>query len=253
MHKFFVDKSCFYDDCAEITGDDVKHIFKVLRLKEDDKVVINDCKGKEFLAIIKDINKQRILVDIEEEILDSRESALEVYLFQGLPKAAKMELIIQKTTELGVKEVIPVVTKRVLSSIKNIEGECKKLDRWNKIALEACKQSKRSVIPTIREITYFESVLKDLKGMDLVLVPYENAENYGIKKVVIDKCKGRDIKKIAILIGPEGGFEEEEIEILKDLNCEIVTLGPRILRTETAGMVAMSLIMYELGDIGGNV
>jgi 16S rRNA (uracil1498-N3)-methyltransferase len=86
-----------------------------------------------------------------------------------------------------------------------------------------------------------------------VLVPYENAENYGIKKVVIDKCKGRDIKKIAILIGPEGGFEEEEIEILKDLNCEIVTLGPRILRTETAGMVAMSLIMYELGDIGGNV
>jgi 16S rRNA (uracil1498-N3)-methyltransferase len=253
MHKFFVDKSCFYDDSVEIIGADVKHIFKVLRLKDDDEVVINDCNGKEFLAKINNINKQRVLVDIKEEMIDNRESSIEVTLYQGLPKAAKMELIIQKTTELGVKEIIPVVTKRVMSSIKNIEGEGKKLDRWNKIALEACKQSKRSIIPLVKEIMYFENIVEHLKTMDLVLVPYENAENYGIKKVVMDKCKDKNIKRVAIIIGPEGGFEEDEIRILKDLNCDIVTLGPRILRTETAGMVAMSLIMYELGDIGGNL
>ncbi|GAA0181930.1 16S rRNA (uracil(1498)-N(3))-methyltransferase [Clostridium sediminicola] len=251
MHKFFVNESNVYDDYAEITGDDVKHIYKVLRLKPEDKVYINNCNGKEFLGEITEVSKQNVSVKILEEVELNNESPIDVYLFQGLPKSSKLELIIQKGTELGLKEITPIITNRVLSAIKNIDNERKKIERWNKIALEACKQCKRTLIPKINEITEFDKSVDLLKEMDLVLVPYENAEKFGIKKVINDLDK--EIKKIGIVIGPEGGFEEEEIDMLKNIEAKIITLGPRILRTETAGLVAASLIMYELGDLGGNI
>lgn len=251
MHKFFIDENHIYDNYAEITGDDVKHIYKVLRLKTEDKVYINNCKGKEYIGEITEITKQSVSLKIIEEVQVNNESPVEVYLFQGLPKSSKLELIIQKSTELGVKEITPIITNRVLSAIKNIDKESKKIERWNKIALEACKQCKRTLIPIINEITEFDRAINLLKEMDLVLVPYENAENYGIKKVMNDIKS--DVSKIGIVIGPEGGFEEEEINRLKEIEAKIITLGPRILRTETAGLVAISLLMYELGDLGGNV
>lgn len=251
MHKFFIDENHIYDNYAEITGDDVKHIYKVLRLKLEDKVYINNCNGKEYIGEITEITKQSVSLKIIEEVQVNNESPVEIYLFQGLPKSTKLELIIQKSTELGVKEVTPIITNRVLSAIKNIDKESKKMERWNKIALEACKQCKRTLIPTINEIIEFDKAINLLKEMDLILVPYENAENYGIKKVINDTKS--DVSKIGIVIGPEGGFEEEEINMLKEIGAKIITLGPRILRTETAGLVAISLIMYELGDLGGIV
>ena len=160
-----------------------------------------------------------------------------------------MDLIAQKATELGVKEITPVITERVV--IKSEIGEYKKLDRWQRISLEACKQSKRSLIPIINSPIEFEKLLKLLGNMDLIVVPYENEEGYGIKNVF--KNLHTEVKKVGIVIGPEGGFEEEEILKLKALGAHIVTLGPRILRTETAGFVCASLIMYEIGDLGGKV
>lgn len=248
MHKFFVDKSSIVEDTAIIEGDDVKHIYKVLRLQVGDEVSINNCQGEEFLGKIEDINKKQVIVKCTEKLELNNESPIEVYLFQGLPKSSKMDLIVQKATELGVKEVTPIITERVV--VKNELGEFKKLDRWNRIVLEACKQSKRSIIPKVNTPLEFDELLDLLKNMDLIVVPYENAEDHGIKNMMKSINKSY-IKKIAVIIGPEGGFEEEEINRLKELEAYIVTLGPRIFRTETAGFVCVSLIMYELGDLGG--
>ena len=249
MHKFFTPKENFMDNKAKILGDDVKHLYKVLRLSEGDRIILNNCEGDEFSAIINSITKQEVILDIEEKLEINNESAIKVYLFQGLPKAQKMDLIVQKGTELGITEFIPTLTERVDIKLK---GDFKKLDRLNRIALEAAKQSKRTVVPKVLEPIEFEDALNKMKDLDLVIVPYENAENFGIKTLInsgkIDISK---IKTIGILIGPEGGFEESEINKLKDNGAYIVTLGSRILRTETAGFVATSLVQYELGDLGG--
>jgi 16S rRNA (uracil1498-N3)-methyltransferase len=162
-----------------------------------------------------------------------------------------MDLIAQKCTELGISKITPIITDRVVVK-GNETSEFKKVDRWNRIALEACKQSKRSIIPTINQPIDFEPLLEELGSYDLVVVPYENQENQGIKYVK-SKVANKKIENVAIIIGPEGGFEENEIEALKDIGSYIVTLGPRILRTETAGFTALSLIMYEFGDLGGDL
>lgn len=250
MHKFFTPKENFIDKQAKILGDDVKHLYKVLRLNEGDKIVLNNCDGEEFLANIRIITKQEVIVDIEEKLEINNESEVKIYLFQGLPKAQKMDLIVQKGTELGITEFIPTLTERVDIKLK---GEFKKLDRLNRIALEAAKQSKRTIIPTVSEPISFEDALANMKDLDLVIVPYENAENFGIKTLFNDEnIDTSKIKSVGILVGPEGGFELSEINKLKENGAYIVTLGSRILRTETAGFVATSLVQYELGDLGGN-
>jgi 16S rRNA (uracil1498-N3)-methyltransferase len=248
MHKFFVPKQNIVDNIATIDGEDVKHIYKVLRLKPLDKVSVNNCEGKEYLGQITLVDKKEVIINLLEESAINNESPIEVYLFQGMPKAAKMDLIVQKNTELGVKAITPMISHRVV--VKTELSEFKKLDRWNRIALEACKQSKRSLVPKINAPIEFDDLLEELKQMDLIVVPYENEENYGIKKLV-ENIEKKHINKVAIIIGPEGGFEESEIIELKDIGANIVTLGPRILRTETAGFTCLSLIMYELGDLGG--
>lgn len=250
MHKFFVPIDNFNENEVIILGDDVKHIYKVLRLPEGEKININNCNGKEFLCEIKEISKKEVRAIILEELDLSLENSVEVYLFQGLPKSSKMDLIVQKNTELGVKEITPIITERVV--VKTELKEFKKLDRWNRIALEACKQCKRSIVPKIGDVIEFKELLDSLDIYDLILVPYENEEDYGLK-YVISKIKKEDIKKVAIIIGPEGGFEEREIEELKRKGSFIITLGPRILRTETAGFTAVSLVSYELGDLGGKI
>ena len=249
MHKFFIEEGNIENDIAVITGDDVKHIYKVLRLKEDDIVYVNNCKGKEFKGKLIDVNKKGVKVELIEELSINNESNVEVYLYQGAPKAAKMDLISQKCTELGIKEIIPVITKRVEPGT---EKSLAKTDRWNRIALEACKQSKRSVIPEIREAIDFKDMLEELKDKDLVIVAYENKENFGLRSL-FSKINKEEVKSVAIVVGPEGGFEESEIEVLEKNRAHIVTLGKRILRTETAGFTAVGIVMYELGDLGGEI
>ena len=253
MHKFFTLEEYISNEKAKIIGDDVKHIYKVLRLNSGDKVIINNCNGMEFLGEINSISKTEVIVDILEKLTTNNESNIKISLFQGMPKAQKMDLIVQKGTELGVYEFIPVITERVDVKLK---GDFKKIDRLNKIAKEAAKQSKRTIIPKVLDVVDFKYVIDNISNYDLFIVPYENAENYGIKALIKDlESKGvkEKIEKVAVLIGPEGGFEDEEISMLKNKGAYIITLGNRILRTETAGFTAASLIQYELGDLGGVV
>lgn len=247
MHKFFVKKELISDNIAVIEGDDVKHIYKVLRLNTGDKVSINDGEGTEYLGKIIEINKKQVLAELLEKLPINNESPINIYLYQGIPKSSKMDLIVQKAVELGAKKITPLITERVV--VKSELGEFKKLDRWNRIAVEACKQCKRSLVPKISTPIHFKELVSKIKDMDLVVVPYENEEGFGIKNLVsiIDK----NIKNVAVVIGSEGGFEQSEIDILKDKGAYVVTLGPRILRTETAGFVCVTLLMYELGDLGG--
>jgi 16S rRNA (uracil1498-N3)-methyltransferase len=248
MHKFFVPESFLINNEALIEGDDYKHISRVLRLKIGDKIGINNCTGKEFIGEIASIDKKYVHVNLLNEVSINNESGLKIYLFQGLPKSSKMDLIVQKATELGVCEITPIITQRVV--VKSELSEFKKQGRWNRIILEACKQCKRSIIPEVNPPIEFEELLKRLTNMDIIIVPYEEENNFGIKSLV-QQIRTGEIKKAAIIIGPEGGFEPIEIEKLKACRAFIVTLGPRILRTETAGFVCTSLLQYELGDLGG--
>ena len=248
MHKFFVARDSFTIDSVKIQGEDVKHMYKVLRLGSGDKISINDCMGREYIGEIVEISKSEVNIKLIEEIDLNNESSLSINLYQGLPKSAKMDLIVQKATELGVKKITPLITDRV--ELKSELGEFRKTDRWRRIALEACKQSKRSFIPQVETPIEFNQLLLELKDIDLIVVPYENQEGKGIK-AMMNEISNANIKSAAVIIGPEGGFEKVEIEKLKAIGAHIITLGPRILRTETAGFVAVSILMYELGDMGG--
>ncbi|MBB6696365.1 16S rRNA (uracil(1498)-N(3))-methyltransferase [Clostridium algidicarnis] len=247
MHKFFLKPEDISLEEASIRGEDVKHIYKVLRLEIGEKIIINNENGCEYLGVISSIDKTLVKVKILEKLDINNESPVEIYLFQGLPKATKMDLIVQKNTELGIKEITPILTSRVDVKLK---GEFKKIDRLQRIALEASKQSKRTLIPKIREPISLAEVIDSLPRFDLVIVPYEDETEVTIKQMVISLDKS-NIKTVAIIIGPEGGFEREEIEMLKKVGAKIITLGPRILRTETAGFTATTLVQYELGDLGG--
>lgn len=249
MHKFFVASENIRENIATILGDDVKHIYKVLRLKEGDKVSINNCLGTEYLGVIQSVDKKEVNISLVKELPVNNESPINIKLYQGLPKSAKMDLIVQKATELGIGNITPIVTERVV--VKSEIGEFNKTERWRRIAVEACKQCKRSLIPSINKPIEFQQLIDEAKEFDLIIVPYENEEGYGIKQLVREL--NMQIKKVAIIVGPEGGFEEFEINALRQIGAKIVTLGPRILRTETAGFVCAALLQYELGDLGGEL
>ncbi|WIV10686.1 16S rRNA (uracil(1498)-N(3))-methyltransferase [Proteiniborus sp. MB09-C3] len=246
MHRFFVDKENIRDNKVAIIGEDVKHIRNVLRLKEEDIISICDKQGMDYIAEIIDLSKEKVVCDIIETKISNSEPPIEVILYQGIAKSTKMDLIIQKSTEVGVAKIVPVITDRTIVKIQDRKKEENKLERWNKITEEAAKQSKRGIIPEVCQILSFNEMLETLKNNGIIIVPYENEENIGIKEIL----RGAANKKINIVIGPEGGFEEEEIELLKAIGAHIVSLGPRILRTETAGLVTSAIVLYELGDLG---
>lgn len=250
MDRFFTPKKNINleQNTCIIEGEDVKHISKVLRCKENDKLEVCDMDNNEYICEIKEINKDNILLDIIEKVNIKRESNLKVKLYQGMPKGTKMELILQKLTEIGVDEIVLVQTKRSVTKIDN-KKEDKKIERWERIIYEAAKQSKRGKIPTLTGVLTFNEALEDMKNNDLNLCPYENERTVVIKEAI----KGKQINNIGIFVGPEGGFEEEEIEKIQNINGQVVSLGPRILRTETASVVASSIVLYELSDLGGNI
>lgn len=246
MHRFFVEQENISENTVEIDGEDVKHIVNVLRIEAGEEVEICDKNGTDYKCKIIETSKENVICEILERYKSKGESEIEITLFQGLPKSTKMELIVQKSTELGVKKIVPLVTARSIVKINDRKKEDKKIERWSKIAAEAAKQSKRGIIPEISPIMTFNEMLESLGDEDMVIVPYESEENLGIKTILKD-CKN---KKVNIIIGPEGGFAEVEIESLKEINSHIVTLGPRILRTETAGFTTTAIVLYELGDLG---
>ena len=250
MDRFFVDKNNIdlENGTCIIEGEDVKHISKDLRCKVGEKLEICDKDNSEYVCEITDISKNQVDLNIIEKNEIKRESDLKVKLYQGLPKSTKMEFILQKLTEVGVDEIILVSTKRSVVKVDD-KKEGKKLERWERIIYEAAKQSKRGKIPTLRGVLSFDEALEDMKNNDMNICPYENEKTVSIKSAI----RGSDINNIGIFVGPEGGFEEEEIQTLQDIDSKVVSLGPRILRTETASVVASSIVLYELSDLGGNI
>ncbi len=246
MHRFFISKDKIINNNVIINGKDVNHIRNVLRLKCDDTIVVCDSNGNEYIVEIIDIQKEEVKGKIIKTKAIIREAPIDIVLYQGLPKSSKMDLIVQKATELGAIQIVPVITARTVVKIKDKAKENKKIARWNKIAGESAKQARRGMIPKITELLSFDTMITNLKDEDNIIVPYEDEQKTGIKDIV----KQIEGNKINIIIGPEGGFEKEEIFKLKGIGSNIVSLGPRILRTETAGFAVISMLMYELGDMG---
>lgn len=250
MDRFFTPKNNINleQNTCIIEGEDVKHISRVLRCRENDKLEVCDMENNEYICEIKEINKDNILLDIIEKVNIKRESNLKVKLYQGMPKGTKMELILQKLTEIGVDEIVLVQAKRSVTKIDN-KKEDKKIERWERIIYEAAKQSKRAKIPKLTGVLTFKEALADMQNNDLNLCPYENERTISIKEAIKDSSANT----IGIFVGPEGGFEEEEVEKIQEIDGKVVSLGPRILRTETASVVASSIVLYELSDLGGNI
>mgnify|MGYP002568637298 FL=1 len=245
MSKFFVKENQINNDKIHILGEDVNHIANVLRMKKEDEVQIcNQETGENYITKIMSFSKDEIECEIVKKIIETVESNVDITLFQGIPKFDKMELIIQKNTEVGVKKIVPVLMERTVVKLDEKTAN-KKIERWQKIAEVAAKQSMRDIIPEIENIIKLQDITK--QDYDVVLVAYENEEKNMLKQE-LKKLQGKDRYKIAIVIGPEGGISEKEIEILKNMGASFVSLGKRILRTETAGIVMSGNIMYELED-----
>ena len=241
MPRFFVKTEQIKNDTINIIGEDVKHIKNVLRRQVGDILEIcNQETGKAYKCEITKIDE--IITNKILEELENQEDNIKIDIYQGLPKADKMELIIQKAVELGANAIIPVDMKRCVVKIEP-KDEKKKIERWQKIAESAAKQSGRNEIPEIRNIVKIQDIIKF--KYDLILVAYENEKENTLKNELL-KLKEYKKVNIAIVIGPEGGLEEKDVELLKQNGAKIVTLGNRILRTETVALSMLSIIRYEL-------
>ena len=243
MYHFFVTPSNVRGSEIYINGMDVNHIRNVLRMKEGDALCINDGAGTEYLCEITSLSLAEIICEIKSSGNTSAEPPVRYFLFQGLPKADKLEYIIQKTTELGVFEIIPLKTSR--SIVRYDEKKAKaKNERWNKIAEGAAKQSRRGVVPRVGEIMSFGEALEYAKGFDINLIPYENFKSMDETRAVLSRIKsGMDI---GIFIGPEGGLSQEEVEAAVEAGAHRISLGSRILRTETAPLALLSVLNFLL-------
>ena len=214
-------------------------------MKKTDKIQIGNKETSEnYIAEIKEMKKNEIIAIKIEEIQENSESNVKIDLYQGLPKADKMELIIQKTTEIGIDKIIPIDMVRCVVKLDSKE-EKKKIERWQKIAEVAAKQSKRGKIPEIKNKIKIKELADKINEYDIFLVAYEE-ENINTLKQELKKIETKKEYKIGILVGPEGGIAKEEIDMLKEIKAKTVTLGKRILRTETAPIVIVSNILYEL-------
>ncbi len=244
MFRYFCADDNIKNNTVKVIGGDAKHLKTILRAEEGQFISVVT-ESSEFKAEIIEIDKDEIMCEIVEKININNESKINITLVQGIPKQTKMETIIQQNVELGVKSFIPLITERTVVKLNDKDREQKKLDRWRKIAKESSKQSKRNIIPTVEEIVTVKELVERLKNEDAeIIVPYE-LEDMKILKDVLSITK----QDYYIIIGPEGGFDVKEIEMFKEAGAHIVTLGKRILRTETAGVVASSVVMYACNEM----
>lgn len=244
MNRFFVDidgRDIGTD--INITGGDVNHIKNVLRLRIGEHVVVSDGRGRDYTCRIAQIGTDVVICKIEDINDNFAELPVEVTLFQGYPKSDKMDLIVQKMVELGVHRIVPVFTARTIVKLDQKKA-AKKTDRYRTIAESAAKQSGRGIIPEIAEPVSFAEALELAKELDMNIIPYEEAEGMEQARRIISGIRGH--RSLGVFIGPEGGFDREEVEQAQAIGAECITLGHRILRTETAGLAVMSIIMFQL-------
>lgn len=238
MPRFKINQFQITGNNVIIAGNDYRHIVKVLRFSVNDKIILFDVKGLEYDCVIKEILKKELTLEIINQYTINRESDLNIILFQAITKGDKMDLIVQKATELGVNSIYPVATER--SEVRNTN----KISRWQKIADESIKQCGRTKSPSVNTEIKFNEVF-DIPKSDLNLIFYENEKSLKIKNLKVNK----NINSVSILIGPEGGFSENEVKIAELSNFKSISVGPRILRSETASITAITLLQHHFGDI----
>ena len=245
MSHFFVTSAQIAGDTLTILGDDVNHMKNVLRMRSGEAFTAADENGMFYRCEIDELDKVQVTAKILWKEEGSSELSSKIYLFQGLPKSDKMELIIQKAVELGAYEIVPVSTKRAIVKL-DAKKEASKLKRWQAIAEGAAKQSGRMLVPQIHELMTFSEALQMAKTLDINVIPYECAKGMNGTREIFGSIKPG--MSVGIFIGPEGGFEESEVDKAKEAGVHPVTLGKRILRTETAGLTTLSILMYLLEE-----
>lgn len=245
MHRFFAEPGQIGEKEIVITGADVNHIRNVLRMRADEEVLIADGQGAEYRCKLIELNENEVRAQILWKLDGNAELASAITLFQGLPKSDKMDLIVQKCVELGVNRIVPVSTKRAVVKL-DAKKEQTRLKRWNTISESAAKQSGRGVIPEVSGVMSFGKALEEAKKLDVLLIPYERAEHMAETRRVMGEI--RPGQSVGIFIGPEGGFEESEVEEAVAAGAQAITLGRRILRTETAGLAVMAMLGYLLEE-----
>lgn len=243
MYRFFVPVEQIHEGYAEITGDDVNHIRNVLRMEAGERVVISGGQGTDYYCIIRDVRPDCVALDIEREEPVRTELAVSLVLFQAVPKADKMEWIIQKAVELGVCEIVPVKTRRCVVHLDEKKA-AKKQERWQAIAEAAAKQSGRGMIPQVHPVMSFGEALQYAGRLQYRIIPYELFYDMETTTAAVDEVCGGD--SVGIFIGPEGGFERGEVEQAMKEGAIPISLGRRILRTETAGLAILSVLMFQI-------
>ncbi len=247
MHRFFISPEQIESGRVYLNGPDVKHISRVLRLVPGNCITLLDGRGKAYEAVIEKTGREEIVCIIREECPAGGAPPLRVTLAQGIPKGDKMDLVVQKSTELGVSRVIPLICTR---SVVKLEGDKlrKRQGRWQRIALESAKQCRRPDVPEVWEPTDWERVLAELPPQAAAVIPWEDEKVESLKDFLQQNVAN---KEIYVFIGPEGGFDAAEVERARARGVRPVTLGSRILRSETAGLVVLTMIFYQWGDLGG--
>ena len=243
MYHFFVTQDQIGPETITITGPDVNHMKNVLRMKPGEEILISNGVDKDYRCQVETLDSDAVTARILSVDEEGTELPGKIYLFQGLPKQEKMELIVQKAVELGVYQVIPVAMKRSVVKLDARKEETK-IRRWNTIAESAAKQSGRMMIPQVHSVLTMKEAFAYAKGFDVILIPYELAEGMKETKAILDQVKPG--MRVGIFIGPEGGFDVEEVEAAMTEGIHPITLGRRILRTETAGMTMLSILMFQL-------
>lgn len=246
MYRFYVNENDISDKSIIITGSDVNHIRNVLRMTQGDRLIAGDGGGTDYYCVIDSITQNEVGLIIESTKKSEAELKTELYLFQALPKKDKMEFIIQKAVELGVHEIIPIITKRCVVKLEDAGRQEKKTARWQAIAEAAAKQSARGIIPAVQMPMKLADAVKYADTLEYNIIPFEHAEGMDYSRDIMDRAA--DCRSVGIFIGPEGGFERDEIELAKQAGMKVVSLGNRILRTETAGMTVLSILMFKISD-----
>lgn len=249
MYRFFVKQSQIDQghQQIQITGPDVNHIVRVLRMKPGEQIVVSAEEKQEYTCMIREMTDEQVLADIMYVQEVGLELPCHICLFQGLPKGDKMEWIIQKAVELGVNEIVPMATSRVVVKLDDKKKESKR-KRWQGISESAAKQSKRMRIPEVHPVVSFQEAVRYASSMDVRLIPYELAQDMTQTRQILEQIEAG--QSVAIMIGPEGGFSREEVELALEAGITSITLGKRILRTETAGMTLLSILMFLLEGKG---
>ena len=258
MDQFFIDASCVREDRITVIGSDVNHIANVLRMRRGEALqLVEQVSGLTYTCTIDEITPDSVICVIDDVQSESRELPVQITLYQGLPKSDKLEFVIQKAVEMGACRIVPVAMKRSVVRL-SAEKADRKLSRWNSIAASAASQSKRGMIPEVSSVMSYEDAVRDASSHDAILLPYElaatgdGADTGGGNRLtamdrtreILTDLKARGVRSIGIFIGPEGGFDVSEVECAREAGAHIITLGNRILRTETAPMAILAWLTY---------